>query len=513
VNGTATISNGELTVSVDPAGDTTVQFRGADVLRGPVRVAGRSWAEWIPQVDATQTARWVRSGDGSITIHTAGPRVQTEIVLQLPEGGRELLITVTIANTSRTDHGAHTLQLPVPVPAITGGSVPGWGPADLAYFDHREDWMHPGTMSRVGAWWLQHKDGLIGFSPVGIELVPKILCRNGGQLAFTWIDTIRPRGARTYKCVFRFSPGRDPLDAIQPYCDSFRAEFPSLAYSPDDRPWVMFTHADPAKADPANPYGFTAPWRRIDTPDGRRLFVDRVARPMAGVGAGAVLWVPAGYSRANPDFPPAFWAFPAGVQASIADMASQFAGHGQGVGLLARPNVVVTPGRPSADGRAREEIVRVPPGGQYASWLIEQMLWAAQRGVDRWYFDAFGQRADDAILLRQIRAALGPAAVIWCEHASDVTAALAGTYCEISPNVAGDLSLGVIGMQTIDIIRALAPGASVAAKPRVAMSKAMPWATDRRITLILEDYEALEHGPALRDRLATIMAGKAWATR
>ena len=320
------------------------------------------------------------------------------------------------------------------------GQMPGW---HVSYLRHvGRDIFHPGFHVRIGGTWGTDGTFGVGASPVNTGLARTLLHwdRNWGvadllrdagprSLSYYVLQEIPAGGARTFAMRLRVSPDTGWRHLMEPYREHFRATFgDGLRYRADHRFLVQGVVADPTWRKEGNPHGYQES-RRLDLPAGAAAYVGEQARKLhAGNGQGLMLWAQGGGDPRGAMYRPDFDLLPPETEANWPAIVKRLADDGLSLGVTARPGDFAFRLDWKTDGTLRLD-AHDPAHVAMTARRFERMRGL---GCKTFYLDSFGASLEDVVIMRALRARLGPEVPTFTEHPCDAILPDTGAYFEMS---------------------------------------------------------------------------------
>ncbi len=345
----------------------------------------------------------------------------------------------------------------------------------ISYFQaHGLGLCHPGYWSPIGGSYAADGTIGVGVSPANTGMIRTLILWdyadwNPGQremvpkrkLIYFANQVVPPRGAATVDLVLRISPDRDWKHLLEPYKKHFQKTWGDVQYKADHR-WIATDYLNHSQAavSPTNPYGFHGGQRRIDTADGARLFCDTlIPRLRDGNGQGAIVWGQGGDDPRGGMYRPDFDVMPPEVLANWPMIAGRFREANLKLGVTTRPRHMAV----RKDWK-QDQIIDINP----ADPGHRQMLWnrfdtMKKLGCSLFYLDSFGDSLEDILLMRDLRARLGPDVLTFAEHQCDAMMVYSGGYSETTLSAEGNYRLWS-GLDRWAIYQWLAPGCQMTAR-------------------------------------------------
>lgn len=358
-------------------------------------------------------------------------------------------------------------------------------PAGLMYVQHVSYFRahgvglcHPGHWARIGGSYAVDDTVGVGLSPWNTGVARTLILwdyadwRQGRRenvprrrLRYFSIGTVPPRGARTIDLRMRVSPNRDWTHLLAPYREHFRRTFGALQYEPDCR-WIATDYLNHSQraVSPENPCGFHGGHRRIDTADGAQQFCRKhIAALKEAGGQGVIVWGQGGDDPRGCMYRPDFDVLPPAVDEHWKTIAERFAAAGLRLGVCTRPRHLAV-----RKDWQRDRIVDINPADAgHRAMLLDRFRNMIDRGCSLFYLDSFGSSFEDVILMRFLRAELGPGVLTFCEHQCDAIVPLSGGYSETTLHAKEGQTPHYrvwSGLRNWEIYRYLVPGAQLAAR-------------------------------------------------
>ncbi len=456
---------GPLAMTVSPAGDVTLALDGHPVATGRwtlrqdcnIPAAGPAPAKPGPVVSVTAT----QDGPAHAVVHERHAAVAVDYAYDL--AGEDLTIAAHVVNLT-PDHALNPL-------AFTGltfhfnPAVPVTGQLAAWHWTYLVaqglNLFHPSTMSPVGCWWAA--DDHFGFAAHSDSefdapaLVAAVYANHDGsvpaecQPEFYTARGLPPGGSADVTLTLRVTADRSLPHLLGGYKAAYDRRFPVPLYTPDRRPVSMFSEVDQNHVTPADPLGYHADWCRFDTAWGAAAYVRRFAPDLKWKGfAGTIFWSPGGYDP--PMYPPDFDVLPPAVLANLPALVKGYHDLGLRVGICTRPGDGVN--RPKG---AEPTVYRLSADDPTQMRVdLDRFRHAMAMGFDMFYLDSIGgDGVNDARIIRQIRAAVGPRVALYSEYCTDLSLPYAGRYCEWTGN-----GIKWNGGQTYAALRLLRPDAT-----------------------------------------------------
>jgi len=349
----------------------------------------------------------------------------------------------------------------------------------ITYFQaHGVGLCHPGQWARIGGSYANDDAIGVGLSPWrtglnrtlilwdytdwGPDKREKLPSRN---LLYFVVSPIAPRGAQTFDLRMRVSPDRDWKHLLEPYREHFQQTFGAVEYKADFR-WIGTDYLNHSQAavSPTNPYGYHDGHRRIDTADGARQFCDlHIAALKGNGGQGAIMWGQGGDDPRGAMYRPDFDVMPPEVDAQWPTIRQRFTAAGLKLGVCTRPRDMAV-----RDNWKTDSIIEInPDNAGHRAMIWKRFKTMMDRGCTLFYLDSFGDSYEDVLLMRFLRAKMGPDVLTFCEHQCDAIFPFSGAYSESTLDATDPAKAGYgiwSGADNWEIYRWLTPGAQLASR-------------------------------------------------
>ena len=359
----------------------------------------------------------------------------------------------------------------------------------ISYFQaHGLSLCHPGHWSPVGGSYASDDTVGVGISPWSTGLMRTLILwdydsapdqreKSLQRRPIYFVNQpVPPRGSATVDLRLRFSANRDWKHLLDPYRQHFQRTFGPVRYKADHR-WIAtdyLNHSQKA-VSPANPYGFHGQHRRIDTPDGAKLFCDTLIPKIKDAnGQGVIVWGQGGDDPRGGMYRPDFDILPPEVEAQWPTILQRFKEAGLKFGVTTRPRHLAVRGDWKQD--AIIDINPLDPGHQQMIWKrFENMT---KTGVNMFYLDSFGSSFEDVVLMQFLREKLGPDVLTFAEHQCDAMMVYSGGYSETTFTADANDGKGAYrvwsGLDNWEIYQYLAPGSQLSARLYEVKGKLTP---------------------------------------
>jgi len=349
----------------------------------------------------------------------------------------------------------------------------------ISYFQaHGAGLCHPGNWSPIGGSYATDDTVGVGLSPwrtgwtrtlilwdyASWEANKREKLPQRNPIYFV-VSPIPPRGAQTFDLRMRVSPERDWKHLLEPYREHFQKTFGAVRYKADYR-WIATDYLNHSQQaiSPQNPYGFHGGHRRIDTPDGARLFCDTLLAGLANGGQGVIVWGQGGDDPRGGMYRPDFDVLPPEVAANWPVLQERFQKENERLGVTTRPRHMAL----RLDWKSDQIIDINPEDPGHREMLWKRFKNMQDRGCTLFYLDSFGDSFEDVKLMRFLRDKMGPDILTFCEHQCDAVMPFSGGYSETTLDAEGDpqkAHYGVwSGLERWEIYRWLVPGAQLASR-------------------------------------------------
>lgn len=359
----------------------------------------------------------------------------------------------------------------------------------ISYFQaHGLGLCHPGHWSPIGGSYAMDDSAGVGISPWNTGLVRTLILWDYDWAAdkreksltrrpiYFINQPIPARGAATVDLRLRFSPNRDWKHLLDPYRQHFQRTFGPVRYKADSR-WIATDYLNHSQKaiSPTNPYGFHGQHRRIDTPDGAKLFCDTLIPKIKDAnGQGVIVWGQGGDDPRGGMYRPDFDILPPEVEAQWPMILGRFKEAGLKFGVTTRPRHLAI-----RDNWKHDAIIDInphDPGHQQMIWKrFENMT---KTGVTLFYLDSFGSSFEDVVLMQFLREKLGPDVLTFAEHQCDAMLPYSGGYSETTFTADANDGKGAYrvwsGVSNWEIYEYLAPGSQLAARLYEVKGKLTP---------------------------------------
>jgi hypothetical protein len=381
----------------------------------------------------------------------------------------------------------------------------------VSYFQaHGIGLCHPGFWSKIGGSYATDNSVGIGTSPWKTGLTRTLTLWDYADwnpdkrekspkrnLLYFVVSTVPARGAHTFDLKLRVSPERDWKHLLEPYREHFRQTFGEVKYKADSR-WIATDYLNHSQSavGPTNPYGFHGGHRRIDTPEGAKLFCDTTIAPLKEAnGQGVIVWGQGGDDPRGGMYRPDFDVLPPEVEAQWPAIAQRFKDAGLKLGVCTRPCDMAVKLNWKSD-----QIIKINADDpEHREMLWRRFKTMMDKGCSLFYLDSFGASFEDVKLMRALREKLGPDVLTFCEHQCDAIMPYSGAYSETTLHAdAKEPHYRVwSGVENWRIYEWLAPGSQLAArmyetkgKPPADMEPADKFFFRHRITPLVPSPDA-----------------------
>jgi len=467
---------------VDESGLASVRCNGRELAGGGLRVFN---GETFFRDSGTKAVRAGAPEEKSITVmsdrsarvrHAAGDIVAT---FDYDFDGEDMHLAVRVEN----NHPADYMNIIGLAGLLFRFDSPPRGlmqTQHISYFQaHGVGLMHPGHWSRIGGSYAVDDGAGVGISPWNTGLMRTLILWDYAswaadkrekdpqrKLLYFAQRPVPPRGAATIELMVRVSTNRDWRHLLDPYRKHFQQTFGPVRYRADYR-WIAtdyLNHSQKA-VSPANPYGFHGGHRRIDTPEGAKLFCDTLIPALRDNGAqGVIVWGQGGDDARGAMYRPDFDVLPPEVQTNLPEIIKRFAEANLKFGVTTRPRHIAVRADWKHDGII--DINPEDPGHREMLWRrFDNMM---RIGCRLFYLDSFGNSLEDVKLMRFLREKLGPDVLTFAEHQCDAIMPFSGGYSETTFRAGseGKPSSYALwsGLRNWEIYQWLCPGAQMASR-------------------------------------------------
>lgn len=319
-----------------------------------------------------------------------------------------------------------------------------------------------------------------------------------------------PGAQDTFEFVLRLSSSTDWHTLLSGYKTHIRSRIPALLYTPDARPVGSFSSIDASYVRPDNPYGYndsggTFLGRRFDL--SAQPFIDWVTPNLiAGKFQGLIMWQLQGVNPSSPTSPfyrPDFYVFPPQVLANLPTLVSGFKNHNLKIGLLARPEGIIT--LSGNWGIHRIQTIGADP--DFIADLLDRFRWAINdMGFNIWYFDTFPYNHGNHLVLKAVRESVGPSVPIYVEHWNVAAAASAGFYSQIGYNINYDAGGNITLPLNLQILRYIWPETMLIGKVDAAAPLGVIESMFvNKISPLIEDWQIASNVAGVVPKLAALV--------
>lgn len=345
----------------------------------------------------------------------------------------------------------------------------------ISYFQaHGLHLCHPSNYSRIGGSYAADSVVGVGVSPWNTGISRTLILWDYAdwnpdkrekspqrKLIYFANTPVPARGAATIDLKLRVSANRDWKHLLEPYREHFRKTFGEVRYKADHR-WIASEYLNHSQKaiGPNNPYGFHGQHRRIDTPQGVKLFCEEVLpRIQKFNGQGVVLWGQGGDDPRGGMYRPDFDVLPPEVEQNWPALAEGFKRAGLRLGVTTRPRHMAV----KQDWK-EDQIIDINPRDEgHRAMLWRRFDTMAKRGCGMYYLDSFGDSLEDVLLMRFLREKMGPDVLTFVEHQCDAMMVYSGGYSEATYTELGEFRVWS-GVSNWEIYQYLAPGSQIIAR-------------------------------------------------
>lgn len=428
------------TLTIDDLGISSVTYEGVSVASGKLQILNdRYFSVNETPTFATIATKSTRTlGDGSVIVaHVYTGVVQARAVYVYRVVGNDIFIKIRVKN-----YNTRTMeQIAVGSPAfditVDGSFV---FPAEHGL---RQGEPYPSTTNKMAACFAAVTSA-VGGKPINFAFWPEqnvhdrfggsIATISGQSLTAIFYRPVLPDHEAILDLVYHFDSSSDWQVMLAGYKTYFRAQLPSLLYTPDARPAAYFSAWDVSNIRENNPYGYNDsgdgvahPERRFDL-DGQP-FVDWITpNIIAGGFQGAILWQPQGAHPRGEKYRPDFNSMPPATLANMPDVTAGFAGVSKKIGLLARPSGIIT----SRGSWTTDRVMPIGDDADYIEDLVASFASAIGNGFTLFYLDSFPASYKEHNVLIAIRDSIAPTVQTFVEQNSILAAAYSAMYGEVS---------------------------------------------------------------------------------